>query len=299
MPTSKRAEPTAVAQQEIRLATSRGSVAGLRWPVPGGPPTLAVHGWLDNAASFVPLAPYLAGLDLVAVDLPGHGHSEHRPPGANYYFTDYLFDIDAILDALGWDRCHLIGHSLGAAAGSVYAATAPERVASLTALDGLGPVTLPPDGTAARLRRSLESVRRPRSRRKPYPSLEAMIAARVANARDLDPAAARLICERAAQPCDGGFAWRFDPALYWSSPLLMTEEQALDCLRHITCPVLTLTALPLARWITEAQARARVEAVGHGTHEQLEGNHHFHMDQAETVGPRLQRFIDTVTGDTP
>ena len=50
-------------------------------PAPGqqGKPLLiALHGWLDNGASFLPLAPYLADFHLVCVDLPGHGHSDHK-----------------------------------------------------------------------------------------------------------------------------------------------------------------------------------------------------------------------------
>ena len=54
------------------LPVAGTTVAGLRSPGTGGQRVLALHGWLDNAASFVPLAAQLPGLELVAIDLPGH-----------------------------------------------------------------------------------------------------------------------------------------------------------------------------------------------------------------------------------
>ena len=50
-------------------------MAGLRWGTPGARPLLALHGWLDNAQSFTPLAPHLSQFDFVALDLTGHGRS--------------------------------------------------------------------------------------------------------------------------------------------------------------------------------------------------------------------------------
>ena len=65
----------------VELATGAGTLRGLRWGSTGDAPILALHGWLDNAASFVRLAPLLADADVVAIDLPGHGYSDHSPPG--------------------------------------------------------------------------------------------------------------------------------------------------------------------------------------------------------------------------
>jgi len=39
---------------------------------------LCVHGWLDNANSFRPLLPLIQDAEIVAIDLPGHGHSDHQ-----------------------------------------------------------------------------------------------------------------------------------------------------------------------------------------------------------------------------
>lgn len=294
MPTSKRSDRVMTSRhppETLHLDTPHVPLAALHWPAPGGPRMLALHGWLDNAASFVPLAAHLDGLDLVALDLPGHGHSGHRPAAAPYYFTEYLFDVDRALDALGWDNCHLLGHSMGAAVAALFAAAAPERVLSVTLLDGLGPLPAPPEATADRLAKSLASRRDPPRRRRRYDSIEAMVAARLANSGNLDADAARLICERAARRVGDHYEWRTDPALYWVSPILMTEEQALDCLRHIKAPLLSLTALPYARWADEAQLRRRTAAIPHGVHETLEGHHHFHMDQADRTAARILRFI--------
>ncbi|MFW5926442.1 MAG: alpha/beta fold hydrolase [Wenzhouxiangella sp.] len=137
---------------EIELC--RGSIAGLHRPG-GGARVLALHGWLDNANSFRALVEVLEDCDLVAIDFPGHGHSQPRPPGTRYHFDDYVFDVVAVLDDLGWPRCHLLGHSLGGAVASVVAGAAPDQVRSVTLIEGLGPLSLPADRTAWGWRRAL------------------------------------------------------------------------------------------------------------------------------------------------
>lgn len=275
---------------ELQLDTRQGQLAGLAWRRPGAPRVLALHGWLDNAASFVPLAPLLPALDLVALDLPGHGHSGHRHPTARYHFIDYLFDIDAALIALGWTDCHLLGHSMGAAIAAAYAAGAPERVRSAVLLDSIGPLAGAADDTAKRLRRSLAKYRQGAGRPRLYDSMDDMARARC-KAGELSEAAARLICARAARELDGKFTWRSDPALNWVSALLMTEEQALDLLRHIEAPVLTLHATPESPWFTRARIDARQAAVARARHLTIEGHHHFHMDAPGAIAETIQSFV--------
>src|SRR5690625_7580011 len=91
-------------------------------------PVLALHGWLDNSASFNVLAPQLKNLHLVALDLAGHGQSDHRPGSAPYNIWEDVAEIFAVADQLGWSRFALMGHSRGAMISMLAAGTFRERI---------------------------------------------------------------------------------------------------------------------------------------------------------------------------
>jgi pimeloyl-ACP methyl ester carboxylesterase len=276
--------------EDIELVTPLGRRAGLHWRTENAPRVLCLHGWLDNAASFIPLAPLLDKLEVFALDFPGHGNSEHRHMTARYHFIDYLWDVDAVLNALQWEDCHLLGHSLGAAVSSVYCAGAPERVRSAVLLDTLGPISVSAQSSADRLRRSLHKNRMERRVPRKYRSIDEMAAARRKDS-DLSVAAARLICERSARKAGAHYEWISDPALNWISSLVMTDEQALDFLQHIEAPVLSLIASPEAPWCSAEKMKARRQAIAHGRHETVTGHHHFHMDEPEQIAETIQSFI--------
>jgi pimeloyl-ACP methyl ester carboxylesterase len=276
--------------QEIRLKTPHLEMAALQWGNPDGIPVLALHGWLDNAASFTPMAPWLEDFNLVALDWPGHGRSEHRHPSARYYVIEFMWDLNAALDALGWESCHLVGHSLGSAIATVFTAAAPDRVRSLSMIDSVGPIANQASDTTERLRRSMTGMRSAARPLKVYPSVEKMIEARLANS-DLSHEAARLIIERSVQPTTGGFEWSYDPKLYWSSPVYFSEDQVLDMLRHMETPTLSMSATPFSRVMHEQQYRQRLEALGGGRHELIEGGHHLHMEKPRQLAELIRDFI--------
>ncbi len=76
--------------------------AAKHWPNAEGYPTLALHGWLDNANTFDLLAPALPELNIVGLDFAGHGRSDHRPPGVHYPSLLDVPDVLAVADSLGW-----------------------------------------------------------------------------------------------------------------------------------------------------------------------------------------------------
>ena len=103
-------------------------------------PVLLVHGFGADLNSWMFTQPVLAeSRRAVALDLPGHGGST-KEVGAGDAETLAAAVADA-LDALGLERVHLVGHSMGGAIAIALAGRLPERVASLTliAAAGLGP----------------------------------------------------------------------------------------------------------------------------------------------------------------
>lgn len=105
----------------------------------GGPPLVLMHGLSGHAESFirnvVPLSQ--AGYHVYAVDAIGHGFSD-KPAALTYHspvFEQHLLDV---LDAIGADRAHLVGQSLGAWTSWRVALTHPQRILSLTSATGAG-----------------------------------------------------------------------------------------------------------------------------------------------------------------
>jgi hypothetical protein len=97
--------------RELKVSTSGLELAALSWGEPDAPPLLMLHGWLDNAASFALLAPYLAErFHVIALDLPGHGGSRHFPGSMIYQHVDYARAVLGAVDALALPRFHLLGH---------------------------------------------------------------------------------------------------------------------------------------------------------------------------------------------
>jgi pyruvate dehydrogenase E2 component (dihydrolipoamide acetyltransferase) len=105
-----------------------------------GDVVLLVHGYGGDRNSWLFLqAPLAARHRVYALDLPGHGTSSKDVGDGS---VSLLADaVVAVLDAIGADRAHLVGHSLGGAVAVAAAARDPERIASLTLIapSGFGP----------------------------------------------------------------------------------------------------------------------------------------------------------------
>jgi pimeloyl-ACP methyl ester carboxylesterase len=283
---------TATEFSELRLATPYLTLAVRAWGPPDGVPVLALHGWLDNAASFDRLASRLPEWRLVALDLPGHGQSDWRPPGVHYHFVDFVPDVLLAADALNWTRFTLLGHSLGAAIACFVAAIAPERVERLLLIEGLGPLAGEAAAAPPQLALSMQQWLALSGKTPPrYASVEE--AARLRQqAGDLSLAAATLLVERSLRQDEDGFRWRSDPKLIMKSPLYLTEEQIVAFLRAIQAPTLLIQGT--TGYVVQRRHLAhRTEQVARLTVRTLTGGHHLHLDEPEPVAAALREFLAT------
>ena len=256
-------------------------LAGLEWGPPEGVPVLALHGWMDHAASFRDLAPRLTGCRVVALDLSGQGLSDHRAPHATYNIWDDLPQIAKVLDRLGWAECVLLGHSRGANIASLFAAAQPDRVRALVTLDSLVPD--PGEATVVdTMRAFIEDTERQMARPpRVFATRDDYVKRR--SAQGNTAATADALADRALAGSAEGFRMRGDARMFASSAVKLTQVQVEDVLRAIQCPALTLWAadglVKRHRKITELQGIAarrivRYEALT------LPGDHHFHLDPA-------------------
>lgn len=279
------------------------TLTALQWGDPDGTPTFALHGWLDNAATFDRLAPLLPELNLMALDFAGHGASSHRPAGVHYHALLDIQDILAIADQLGWARFNLIGHSMGAGISSELAGLFPERVIQAVMIDGFlatggaGPVERIDDNREALLQMLQTSSKQPPV----YPSVDAMVR-RVTEATDQSWAAAASLVARGHMAVPGGFTWRTDPRIRFRTPLRHGREQIDVLMRRSTSPAMLIVANAGDRWyrgeVAERQAHHPNLEVAY-----LDGPHHLHLepDHYRAVADLVRRFLNlerTATAST-
>jgi pimeloyl-ACP methyl ester carboxylesterase len=254
-------------------------------------PVLALHGWLDNAASFVPLASHLQDIELVVPDLPGHGRSAHLPPGADYSFAGAVNAVLDIADALGWSRFSLLGHSMGAGIGSLLAAACPQRITRFVAIEALGALAETPENTVLRLREAIAATRVLIDKRlRIFPDVETAIRARM-QANALTEPVARLLVERGVNSVDGGYLWSSDPRLTLPTMLRPTEPQVRNLVAGIECPTRVIYADPAQPYLPDALRRERTALLPQGYMHVLAGGHHLHMEQPQAVAKAIGDFL--------
>ncbi|WCM22968.1 alpha/beta hydrolase [Paraburkholderia bryophila] len=118
------------------ISTNENATSGLGYVRHGTGPecVLVLHDWLGDHTNYEAVIPYLDGaaFTYVFADLRGYGCSIQLT--GRYSIREIADDCLALVDSLGWQRFHLLGHSMTGMATQRIAADAPTRIKSAIAV---------------------------------------------------------------------------------------------------------------------------------------------------------------------
>ena len=266
------------------------------WGKPCAPLLLALHGWMDVAASFQFVADHLADRwHIVAPDWRGFGLT--GPTGVDCYeFSDYLGDLDALLRHLSPDApVPLVGHSMGGNIAMLYAGVRPERISAVVNLEGLGLPGTQAQDVPARLASWLDQLVEG-AKLQDYASADAVAERlRKTNPR-LTPDRAAFLAQHWAKEVNGRWVLLADPAHKILNRVAYRVDEVQACWRAIQAPVLWVEADDsdiLRRMTALPDYRSRLEAVRHLRQATVaNASHMLHHDQPEAVAQLVAEFLD-------
>ncbi|MGO2477104.1 MAG: alpha/beta fold hydrolase [Pseudoalteromonas sp.] len=276
--------------QAFSVQTGELTLQGLTFGS-GSEIVIALHGWLDNCHSFMPL---LKDKQLeqtwYCVDFPGHGKSDWRSPDAHYYFIDYIDDIYNLIAALKFDKVHLVGHSMGAMAAGLFASCFAEKVKSVTLIEGVGVVTTPPEEVVEQLRkaiinRSKVNAKSPRN----YKKQQDIVKAR-ALVSDLPNELVEVLMQRNSIKTDSSWQISCDPKLKTHSGFRFDEAQCIAAIKTLSVPTQVILGQQGYLFVRQNLDKYAIHYKQLKVQE-IAGGHHCHMQSPSACLKHIHAFI--------
>jgi pimeloyl-ACP methyl ester carboxylesterase len=277
----------------------------LTWGEPraGQAPLVMVHGWMDVGASWQFVVDAFAEERyVVAPDWRGYGLTE-LPPTDNYWFPDYLADLDFLLDHYAAQGpADLVGHSMGGNIAMLYAGARPERIRRLVNLEGFGmPASRPAQapGRYAKWIEQLKALHRGELDLKRYAGAEGVAQRLMKTNRRLTPDKAQWLARHwAREEADGQWRILGDAAHKIVNANLYRVDEVLELYGAIRAPVLAVEASDdsLAQWwqgrYTLAEYHERLTAVSDVRVGRVsDAGHMLHHDQPQQVARLIEDFL--------
>lgn len=272
-------------------------------PQAGEAPLVMVHGWMDVAASYQFMVDAFAqDRYIIAPDWRGYGLTESGPVD-NYWFADYLADLDFLLDHYAGDRAvDLIGHSMGGNIAMLYAGVRPERIRRLVNLEGFGmPVTKPSQapGRYAKWMDELKKLHAGEMDLKAYDDVQGVARRLMKTNARLGQHKAQWLAQHWARANTQG-KWEIlgSAAHKVSNAQLYRVDEVLEVYQRITAPTLAVEASDnsLNQWFdgkfTLEQYHQRLKKVANVRIERIEdAGHMMHHDQPEHLARLIEAFL--------
>lgn len=284
-------KPRKVKTLDIRGVTCSVS----EWGDSTKPLLVLLHGFADAGACFQFVVDALRkDWFVVAPDWRGFGDSKHR--ASNYWFPDYLADLDAILAHYSpTDPVRLVGHSMGANIAAIFAGVFPERVSEFVNIEGFGLRDSDPSDSPGRLRHWIESGRQIQ----PYTTYQEFfeLALRIRKrSPHLSEARALFVARQwAARDEDGVIRLKIDPAHRLRNPILYRRREAEAAWSQVKAPVLFVIGgetdfeSPEMRWVDGKTPFGNFPNLQHATIPAA--RHMVHFEQPEKLAEVLEEFL--------
>lgn len=222
-----------VCRMRHELSDGRG-VSFLRWGA-AAPRIVLIHGGSQNAHTWDTVALGL-GEPLIALDLPGHGHSDWRNDAA-YSPASMAADVAEVVAAHAPDAEVVVGMSLGGLTSLALAGLAPHLVRRLALVD------ITPGVTGVKAKAVLDFVNGPQS----FASFDDLLARTIEhNPTRTVESLRRGILHNAKQLDDGSWQWRYDRRSHVREANAPSDAEPIqsaalnqlwDIVSGLTCPV--------------------------------------------------------------
>ena len=243
------------------------------------------HGFLDIGWSFDAVARALVsnGHGVASFDWRGHGQTDWVGRGGYYHFPDYVLDLEELLPRLTDRPVHLVGHSMGGSVCAMYAAARPEKLRTLTLVEGIGPPEMEPREPTRRLRAWLNGVQKVRART-PRPIRDVPV-----QNPDLPDDLGAFLISKSTEEVDGGIRWTFDPLHKTFSPRPFQAASFGALLESITTPTLVVAGERGFRLEDESERVGKIR--DHGVVEIPDVGHMIHWFAADELANELATFF--------
>ena len=277
----------------------------LQWgkPAPGRAPLVLVHGWMDVAASWQFVVDAMEGDRwILAPDWRGYGLTQ-SPPADNFWFPDYLADLDFLVDHYSPDApVDLVGHSMGGNVAMLYSGSRPERIRRLVNLEGFGLAWTKPSMAPQRYAKwmdELKAFHRGEMDLNTYDSPAGVARRLMKTNKRLPQDKADWLALQWAK-ADGNGRWRIlgDAAHKITNAHLYRVDEALEIYKCITAPTLAVEASDdsLSQWwqhrFTLAEYHERLKSVPDCRVARVEdAGHMLHHDQPARVAQLINEFM--------
>lgn len=212
-----------------------------QWDSPGPRPIVLVHGGGAHARWWDAVAPHLTTGPVLALDLSGHGDSDHRPS-----YTRELWVEEVRAAVLQVDAAPLlVGHSMGGLVSALLAAEGDVELAGVVMVDS-------PINDAAPVPDVAPALARPRC----YAATAAEVEVRFRPILDSGRTAPELrahVAKHSVRRYDEGFGWKFDPSFHTAGRIRDVLDVRPECAVHYIRPTLGLATDEMFAQVRELQ----------------------------------------------